>query len=154
MVKIIGEFWAQLTEGDGNFNMFAFLEREGAQVHVESIGGWITYLLYQSRNGMQAKKGLDAPYPDARWWEWEAAGQRVEYRRKWLLVALSEALWSTTMREPPATWAGSRLVCSAERTGAPGASFLPLAGARRRRTSRSGQERLLHHSRSVTWCWR
>ena len=26
MVKITGEFWAQLTEGDGNFNMFAFLE--------------------------------------------------------------------------------------------------------------------------------
>ena len=32
VVKIVGEFWAQLTEGDGNFNMFSFLEEEGAQV--------------------------------------------------------------------------------------------------------------------------
>src|SRR5262249_30933839 len=30
IVKITGEFWAQTTEGDGNFNMFRFLEREGA----------------------------------------------------------------------------------------------------------------------------
>src|ERR1700761_3994300 len=29
VVKITGEFWASLTEGDGNFNMFRFLEREG-----------------------------------------------------------------------------------------------------------------------------
>ena len=31
IVKITGEFWAQTTEGDGNFNMFRFLEREGAR---------------------------------------------------------------------------------------------------------------------------
>ena len=30
-----GEFWAQTTEGDGNFNMFAFLEKGGAEVLVE-----------------------------------------------------------------------------------------------------------------------
>src|SRR5262249_21852554 len=36
-VKITGEFWAQTTEGDGNFNMFRFLEREGAQILVEPI---------------------------------------------------------------------------------------------------------------------
>jgi len=27
VIKITGEFWAQTTEGDGNFNMFAFLEK-------------------------------------------------------------------------------------------------------------------------------
>jgi 3-oxoacyl-[acyl-carrier protein] reductase len=32
IVKITGEFWAQSTEGDGNFRMFEFLEREGAHV--------------------------------------------------------------------------------------------------------------------------
>jgi len=41
VVKIIGEFWAQITEGDGNFHMFEFLEREGAQVLVEPIGTWV-----------------------------------------------------------------------------------------------------------------
>jgi predicted nucleotide-binding protein (sugar kinase/HSP70/actin superfamily) len=95
VVKIVGEFWAQLTEGDGNFNMFSFLEGEGAQVHVDSIGGWISYLLRQSRISMEEKKGLDEPYPEARWWE---PGKRLanawKYRRKWSLLRLSEALWS------------------------------------------------------------
>ena len=47
IVKITGEFWAQTTEGDGNFNMFRFLQREGAQVLVEPIGTWITYMIHQ-----------------------------------------------------------------------------------------------------------
>ncbi len=42
VVKIVGEFWAQLTEGDGNFHIFRFLEQEGAEVYVDSISGWIT----------------------------------------------------------------------------------------------------------------
>jgi predicted nucleotide-binding protein (sugar kinase/HSP70/actin superfamily) len=95
VVKIVGEFWAQLTEGDGNFNMFSFLESEGAQVHIDSIGGWISYLLRQSRISMEAKKGLDGPYPEARGWE---LGKRLanawKYRRKWSLLRLSEVLWS------------------------------------------------------------
>ncbi len=49
LVKVTGEFFAQTTEGDGNFRMFSFLEREGAQVQVEPIGNWIMYLLYQAR---------------------------------------------------------------------------------------------------------
>ena len=44
VVKITGEFWAQLTEGDGNFQIFRFLEREGAQVLVEPISTWVAYL--------------------------------------------------------------------------------------------------------------
>ena len=47
IVKITGEFWAQTTEGDGNFNMFNFLEREGAQVLVEPIGTWIMYMIHR-----------------------------------------------------------------------------------------------------------
>src|SRR5262245_58195568 len=34
LVKVTGEFFAQTTEGDGNFHMFQFLEREGAEVKV------------------------------------------------------------------------------------------------------------------------
>ena len=44
VVKITGEFWAQLTEGDGNFKIFDFLEKEGAQVIVEPISTWVAYL--------------------------------------------------------------------------------------------------------------
>jgi len=49
LVKITGEFWAQITEGDGNFHMFDFLEREGAQVMVEPIATWVAYLMYQAK---------------------------------------------------------------------------------------------------------
>ena len=95
VVKIVGEFWAQLTEGDGNFNMFSFLESEGAQLHVESISGWIAYLLYQSRTGMEARKGLEDRYMDARWWELrKIAANRWGYRCKWLLLRTSEWAWA------------------------------------------------------------
>ncbi len=94
IVKITGEFWAQLTEGDGNFNMFAFLEREGAQVHIEPIGCWVTYLLYEARANAEARKGLDAPYPNPRWWEWKKRlANEWKFRRKWLLLRLSEGIW-------------------------------------------------------------
>ncbi|MGA2360491.1 MAG: hypothetical protein ABSF66_15920, partial [Terriglobales bacterium] len=95
IVKVTGEFWAQLTEGDGNFNMFTFLEQEGAQVDVEPIGCWVTYLLYQGRANTDAKKGLDAPYPDARWWELkQQLANEWKFRKKWLLLRLSEGIWN------------------------------------------------------------
>jgi predicted nucleotide-binding protein (sugar kinase/HSP70/actin superfamily) len=49
VVKVIGEFWAQETEGDGNYQMFRFLEKEGAEVSVEPISNWVLYLLHQSK---------------------------------------------------------------------------------------------------------
>jgi predicted nucleotide-binding protein (sugar kinase/HSP70/actin superfamily) len=59
IVKITGEFWAQTTEGDGNFNMFRFLEKEGAQVLVEPIGTWIMYMIHQAKQQIKDEKGLD-----------------------------------------------------------------------------------------------
>src|ERR1019366_8812879 len=70
-VKITGEFWAQLTEGDGNFNMFAFLEREGAHVLVDAVGNWITYLMHQAKANARERKGLDAPDPQPAWWQFK-----------------------------------------------------------------------------------
>jgi len=58
-VKITGEFWAQTTEGDGNFNMFTFLEREGAQVMVEPIGTWIMYMIHQAKQQIRDERGLE-----------------------------------------------------------------------------------------------
>ncbi len=58
IVKITGEFWAQTTEGDGNFRMFSFLEREGAEVLVEPIATWIGYLLNQARTQARDQRGL------------------------------------------------------------------------------------------------
>ncbi len=95
VVKIVGEFWAQLTEGDGNFNMFAFLEQEGAQVWVEPISGWITYLLRQSRTSWETKRGIDVPYPDVRWWELKKqVANDWRFRKKWFLLRQSESIWN------------------------------------------------------------
>ncbi len=58
-VKVTGEFWAQTTEGDGNFNMFRFLEREGAQVIVEPIATWINYLIHQAIQKVKDERGLE-----------------------------------------------------------------------------------------------
>jgi predicted nucleotide-binding protein (sugar kinase/HSP70/actin superfamily) len=49
VVKVIGEFWAQMTESDGNFQMLEFLEKEGAEVSIEPISTWLLYLLYERK---------------------------------------------------------------------------------------------------------
>ncbi|NOY07169.1 MAG: activator of (R)-2-hydroxyglutaryl-CoA dehydratase [Chlorobi bacterium] len=58
VVKITGEFWAQITEGDGNFNMFRFLEDEGAEIMVEPIGTWLLYLIAQHKQFLRDRRGL------------------------------------------------------------------------------------------------
>ena len=67
IVKITGEFWAQTTEGDGNFNMFPFLEREGAQVLVEPVGTWIMYMIHQAKQMNKDRSGVteDEAMPSA-----------------------------------------------------------------------------------------
>ncbi len=58
-VKITGEFWAQTTEGDGNYHMFRWLESEGAEVVVEPIGTWIEYLIFMSTQDAEERMRLD-----------------------------------------------------------------------------------------------
>lgn len=94
VVKVTGEFWAQTTEGDGNFRMFAFLEREGAHVLVEPVGGWILYLLQYVRARLPLRRGLDVPRtgPLAR----RLVARLRDDRRlaaRWLLVELGERMY-------------------------------------------------------------
>lgn len=56
IVKVTGEFWAQTTEGDGNFNMFKFLEKEGSQCIVEPVATWVPYLLLLARQNAEAAR--------------------------------------------------------------------------------------------------
>ncbi len=60
IVKVTGEFWAQTTEGDGNFKMFTFLEREGAQVMVEPIGTWVMYMLWLAKATHAERRAVTA----------------------------------------------------------------------------------------------
>ena len=95
VVKITGEFWAQLTEGAGNFNMFAFLEGEGADVLVDSVGNWIMYLMHQAKANAGNRKNLDAPYPRAAWWDLKKLLRNEwQFRKKWLLLTFGERIWA------------------------------------------------------------
>jgi predicted nucleotide-binding protein (sugar kinase/HSP70/actin superfamily) len=85
LVKITGEFWAQLTEGDGNFHMFEFLEREGAQVLVEPIATWVAYLMYQAKANAIAKWPVNRPHANPKWYE--AKNQFANY------IGLHKKLW-------------------------------------------------------------
>jgi predicted nucleotide-binding protein (sugar kinase/HSP70/actin superfamily) len=94
VVKITGEFWAQTTEGDGNFNMFAFLEREGAQVMVEPIATWVAYLMYQGKAHARAKWPVTRPHRDPKWWELKKQlANQMSLRKKLLMIGAGEKMW-------------------------------------------------------------
>lgn len=95
VVKIIGEFWAQITEGDGNFNMFAFLEREGAQVLVEPIATWVMYMMYQVKARWHERKSLDLRYKKAAWYELHKhLLNELHFRKKTAMVTVGEAIYA------------------------------------------------------------
>jgi predicted nucleotide-binding protein (sugar kinase/HSP70/actin superfamily) len=89
-VKITGEFWAQTTDGDGNFRMFEFLERENAEVIVEPVAGWITYILHQAMLNRTDRRGLPA---DMRIRPRQTWRQRVDgwmtYQKKMFLMRVA-----------------------------------------------------------------
>jgi len=76
--KVTGEFWAQTTEGDGNFRMFPFLEREGAEVLVEPVATWISYMLHQAAKKARDRRGL--------------GGGAVSDRKRLWMLALADRL--------------------------------------------------------------
>jgi predicted nucleotide-binding protein (sugar kinase/HSP70/actin superfamily) len=95
IVKITGEFWAQTTEGDGNFHMFRFLEREGAQVVVEPIATWVAYMLHMVRKGIAARKDAEALYRNPKWWEFKKHfANEMKTRKRLLMFDAGEAMWT------------------------------------------------------------
>jgi predicted nucleotide-binding protein (sugar kinase/HSP70/actin superfamily) len=89
IAKITGEFWAQTTEGDGNFRMFPFLEAEGAEVLVEPVATWIAYMLNQARTRARDRRGLDGGGARPR-----TLGERIRrehaYRRSMFSFSLAD----------------------------------------------------------------
>jgi len=98
IVKITGEFWAQTTEGDGNFRMFSFLEGEGAQVLVEPIATWINYMIHQAvqqcrDDGGHDIRGRDRNAPPPQWWNVRRRFQNWKrYRMKLFEFSLSDRI--------------------------------------------------------------
>ena len=69
VVKVTGEFWAQTTEGDGNFNMFRFLQAEGAEIITEPIATWLTYMLWQEKIKAADRRQIDETEGELKWWD-------------------------------------------------------------------------------------
>jgi predicted nucleotide-binding protein (sugar kinase/HSP70/actin superfamily) len=91
VVRITGEFWAATTEGAGNFDMFRFLENEGAEVRVDPIGSWVMYLLHQGRQ--QARVDRRARRPERRW-SVAALRNELTFARKQAMFAVGEWFWA------------------------------------------------------------
>ncbi|MFO0632133.1 MAG: hypothetical protein U0168_04705 [Nannocystaceae bacterium] len=81
MVKVTGEFWAQTTEGDGNFNMFRFLQTEGAEIITEPIATWLTYMLWQEKIKAKDRRMIDETQAELKWWQ---LGKRFELDSRYL----------------------------------------------------------------------
>ena len=93
IVKITGEFWAQTTESHGNFRIFAFLESEGAELHVDPIGSWVMYLMFQSRLRARMRRGIELE-PGPKWRHPLARlSSELRYRGRVLLFAAGERMW-------------------------------------------------------------
>lgn len=94
IVKITGEFWAQLTEGDGNFNMFRFLEGENSEVLVEPIGTWIMYLMAQYKQKVQDRKGINKDDVEAQVWRLDKRlANELHYRKKIGTMTIAEKIF-------------------------------------------------------------
>jgi len=94
IVKVIGEFWAQQTESDGNYQMFRFLEEEGAEVSVEPLSNWIMYLLHQFKQRSIYRSRLfphDAPWSNPI----NALHKRAAYLGKLCLYTLGERIYQS-----------------------------------------------------------
>src|SRR5438874_5460618 len=95
IVKITGEFWAQITEGDGNFHMFEFLEREGSQVIVEPIATWVAYLMYQAKAHAKAKWPVNQPYKNPEWYEFKKQfANYIGLRKKLWGIGVGQKMWN------------------------------------------------------------
>jgi predicted nucleotide-binding protein (sugar kinase/HSP70/actin superfamily) len=93
VVKVIGEFWAQMTESDGNFRMLDFLEKEGAEVSIEPISTWLLYLLHQ-REDQAAYRGQMLRYSAP----WSAPKSAFRARLLLLLKRLGFSVGSAIYR--------------------------------------------------------
>ncbi|MFZ1731206.1 MAG: activator of (R)-2-hydroxyglutaryl-CoA dehydratase [Bacteroidota bacterium] len=99
VVKITGEFWAQTTEGDGNFRIFDFLEQEGAEVMIEPVAPWLLYLLHQEKQYTSDRRLLDVRADLRGTGRARAVVRSVwNYVRKWTLLSLAESLYTKEYR--------------------------------------------------------
>lgn len=81
VVRVTGEFYSALSEGDANYDLYRYLEREGAEVRVDPITNLILYWLYEARLSNHRRRGIRPGF-----WKKEAA------------LAFSEWFWTRHYR--------------------------------------------------------
>jgi predicted nucleotide-binding protein (sugar kinase/HSP70/actin superfamily) len=69
IVKIVGEFFSEIQEGEANYNAFSFLEQEGAEVAVDSTVGLLQYWLYYYQLQCQSGRNPELPCENPAWWQ-------------------------------------------------------------------------------------
>ena len=95
VVKVTGEFWAQLTEGDGNFNMFRFLEGENAEVLVEPVGTWIQYIMWQYKAKIRGRKSVGEEEFDVPAWRLDKKlANELSYWKKIATMTVAEKMFT------------------------------------------------------------
>jgi len=57
-VMVMGEFWAAMTEGDGNYNLHRFLESEGAECIPQPIMNRLMLSLWEAERAVLKKEAL------------------------------------------------------------------------------------------------
>ena len=93
--KVTGEFWAQTTESDGNFNMFPFLDREGAQIVREPVATWTSYLLNQAKNEARDRRGLREGEERPHWYEvGKQAKRELDFVKKLAMLTLAGKIYN------------------------------------------------------------
>jgi predicted nucleotide-binding protein (sugar kinase/HSP70/actin superfamily) len=58
MVKVTGEFWASITESEGNYHLKHWLMEEGAEVTQEPLTGWVEHLLFSREIESAERRGI------------------------------------------------------------------------------------------------
>ncbi len=57
-VMVMGEFWASLTEGDGNYQLYRFLESEGAECIPQPILNRLLLSIWEAKEANEKRKTL------------------------------------------------------------------------------------------------
>ena len=57
-VMVMGEFWAAMTEGDGNYNLHRFLEAEGAECIPQPITNRLLLSIWEAEQALYKKEQL------------------------------------------------------------------------------------------------
>ena len=60
-VMVMGEFWAAITEGDGNYNLHRFLEAEGAECNPQPLINRLMLSIWEAEHAAGQVDGLQDP---------------------------------------------------------------------------------------------